>query len=85
MYFINRKLWFASYVAIWALVLAAFQTDQPTWVCIVLSVVVLSFIGFTDPAPRNDVETVRRDCACLRCERMRARHNRRRTDLKNIV
>jgi hypothetical protein len=75
-------MWFTTYVVTWMILITIFATDQPMWVCILSSVLALGFVGFTDPAPRVPA-TVRAGCGCFRCEDMRARHNRRRTDVKD--
>lgn len=82
MYIMPRKLWIIGYIATWAMVMAVFFTDRPMWECVLASVLALSFVGFTDPAPRR-IATVRAGCDCARCVSMRARHARRSTDTKD--
>ncbi|AKA61727.1 hypothetical protein SEA_YDN12_60 [Streptomyces phage YDN12] len=82
MYEMPRKLWIATYVAVWVIVVTIFATGQPMWVCVIASALSLAFVGFTDPAPRS-FELVRAGCDCARCDRMRGRHKRRSTDVKD--
>lgn len=82
MYIVNRRLWIATYIVTWMLVLAVFIGGSPMWVCVIVSALALAFAGFTDPAPRR-LATVRAGCDCARCVSMRARHARRSTDTKD--
>lgn len=79
MYILPRTLWIIGYTITWAVVLAVFIGGSPLWLCVIVSVLTLSFAGFTDPAPRRTA-TVRAGCDCARCVTMRARHARRSTD-----
>lgn len=85
MYEIPRKLWFAGYVVLWGALWTTILCDVPLPASILLSVVWLAFATLTDPAPRDEPLRVSRTCDCERCERMRSRHTRRRTDTEKTL
>jgi len=76
----HRTTWFVTYILVWLLTMAALILDAPYWVSALLGAALLAGSLTTTPAPRNTATKVSSACGCDRCDRMRARHTRRRTD-----
>lgn len=83
MYTLNAKLWFALYGAAFIVLLGLILSDVPLWVWATWSAAYMLFAVVTDPEPRNARATFSATCGCARCDRMRARHKRRSTDVKD--
>lgn len=80
----HRTTWFVTYILVWLLTMAALILDAPYWVSALLGAALLAGSLATTPAPRNVAPRVSRTCGCARCDRMRARHTRRRTDATDV-
>lgn len=51
---LNRKLWFALYALVWAVVAAGAAWQWPLPVFAPVALVCVSFVGFTDPRPKGE-------------------------------
>lgn len=79
MFVFSRKLWFAGYVIIWAVLGVVYATDLPLWLSLTVCGLVLLYVGLTSPAqPIRD--EYRHGCGCRRCRKARGQHKRRATD-----
>lgn len=67
MFIVHRKLWFTLYALVWVVLGTVYAFDLSAWVLVPVSVGVLAFVGFTDPAPRNEPVPVGDECDCGRC------------------
>ncbi len=77
------KLWFSLYAAAFVVLMTLGLSETPRWVWWSWAALYMLFAVVTDPAPRATPLRASRSCDCSRCERLRARHTRRRTDVKD--
>lgn len=76
------KWWFGLYAAAFLVLMTLGLSDLPGWVWWSWAMLYMLFAVVTDPAPRRSAK-VRAGCECAPCVRMRARHKRRSTDVKD--